>query len=88
MRINQVLVISDEKIYVEYDKVSHVIRKGADFYEKVWIEPVTGMEMRSVVDIKNTKDVFYKQLLRDLVAEKIHRSQEKLEQDNWEDYLL
>ena len=77
MRINLVFAINDEKIYVEYDKVCHVVRKGADFYEKIWIEPVTGMERRSVVDIKDTKEVFYKQLLRDLRTENVTRQLEK-----------
>lgn len=86
--INNVFVLSDDTIFVEYDDVSIRVKKGWDYVEKVWVEPVTGIEQRSYENIKDTKDAFYKQLLRDLVAEKIHRSQEKMGQDNWEGYLL
>lgn len=81
MKVTNVFVFSDDTIFVEYQDVSYKITKGKDYVEKVYIEPITGREIRPLESIRHCKEAFYKQILRGLRTENVRRQLEKMPLD-------
>lgn len=74
-RVTNVFVFDEDRIAIDFEDATIVYSKGNSWYSKVYIEPVTGVEIRSTIGLPNRAE-FLDNLLETLREANIRKQLE------------